>query len=91
MVSLYYKNTISTNGVTMKKYKLIARENIVGITTDEGLKRLNGYAELYREYSDDKPYNEVANEMTDQIITQYPSAHFAQFECTLISDEGESN
>ena len=75
----------------MKKYKLIAREDIMGISTDEGLKKLNGYAELYGEYSADKSYNEVTNEMIDQIKTQYPSAHFAKYECIIISDEGESN
>ncbi len=37
----------------IKKFLLIARENIIGISDDEGLKALNGYVEKAFEITDE--------------------------------------
>ena len=42
-----------------KKYLLIARENIIGISNDEGLKALNGYVEKVFEITDEQVFSEV--------------------------------
>ena len=91
MVQFNYNDTISIHEVNMMKYKLIAREGIMWGIYRWRIKKLSGYAELYSEYSVAKSYNEVTNEMIDQIKTQYSSVRITKYECIIISDEGESN
>ena len=53
----------------MRKYLLIAREKIIGITNDEGLKALNGYLERVFEVPDGQIVTDVY-EATIKIIEE---------------------
>lgn len=64
----------------MKKYLLIARERIAGITDDEGLKALNGYLERVFEVSDEQSVTDVCETTIKRIETEFPKAHFVDYE-----------
>ena len=64
----------------MKKYRLIAREKIIGITGDEGLKALNGYLERIFEVSDGQSVTDVCEATIKKIEEEFPNACFVDFE-----------
>ena len=72
----------------MKKYLLIAREKIIGITNDEGLKALNGYLEKILEVSDGQSVTDVREATIKKIEEEYPNACFVDFEYKEIKDDG---
>ena len=50
----------------MKKARIVAREKITGIDTDEGLMALNGYyASKYHEFKDTKENDEICNTLSE--------------------------
>ena len=64
----------------IKKYLLIARENIIGISDDEGLKALNGYVEKVFEITDEQVFNEVLKEEIKKLSAEYPDNHFETYD-----------
>ncbi len=70
----------------MITYKLIARAKIHGIDDDEGLRTLNGYAELVREYDNTIPFSILSEEMIDAVNEKYPDYHFEQYDFETIDE-----
>ena len=72
----------------MKKYRLIAREKIIGITGDEGLKALNGYLERVFEVPDGESVTDVCEATIKKIEEEYPNTRFVDYEYKEIKDDG---
>ncbi len=72
----------------MKKYLLIAREKIIGITNDEGLKALNGYLERVFEVPDGQSVTDVCEATIKKIEEEYPNVRFVDYEYKEIKDDG---
>ena len=72
----------------MRKYLLIAREKIIGITNDEGLKALNGYLERIFEVSDGQSVTDVCEATIKKIEEEFPDARFVDYEYKEIKDDG---
>lgn len=72
----------------MRKYLLIAREKIIGITNDEGLKALNGYLERVFEVPDGQSVTDVCEATIKKIEEEFPNACFVDFEYKEIKDDG---
>lgn len=72
----------------MKKYLLIAREKIIGITDDEGLKALNGYLERVFEVPDGQSVTDVCEATIKKIEEEFPNARFVDYEYKEIKDDG---
>ena len=64
----------------IKKYLLIARENIIGISDDEGLKALNGYVEKVFEITDEQVFSEVFEEEIKKLSAEHPNNHFETYD-----------
>ena len=67
-----------------KKILLIARENIIGISDDEGLKALNGYVEKVFEVTDEQVFNEVFDEEIKKLSVEHPDNHFETYDYSEI-------
>ena len=72
----------------MKRYLLIAREKIIGITNDEGLKALDGYLERVFEVPDGQSVTDVCEATIKKIEEEFPDARFADYEYKEINDDG---
>ena len=72
----------------MRKYLLIAREKIIGITNNEGLKALNGYLERVFEVPDGQSVTDVCEATIKKIEKEFPNACFVDFEYKEIKDDG---
>lgn len=72
----------------MKKYLLIAREKIIGITNDESLKALNGYLERVFEVPDAQSVTDVCEATVKKIEEEFPDARFVDYEYKEINDDG---
>ncbi|MBR4766740.1 MAG: hypothetical protein IK085_08260 [Clostridia bacterium] len=64
----------------IKKYLLIARENIIGISDDEGLKAVDGYAEKVFEVTDEQIFTEVFEKEIKNLIAEHPNNHFETYD-----------
>ncbi len=62
-------------------YKLVARANIVGITSDEGLKALDGYCESEFVVADDRDLQRVFDIECQRIKDENPAKALERFEC----------
>lgn len=64
----------------IKKYLLIARENIIGISDDEGLKAVDGYVEKLFEVTDEQIFIEVFEKEIKKLSAEYPNNHFETYD-----------
>ena len=71
----------------MKKYLLIARERIIGITDDEGFKALNGYLERAFEVPDGQSVTDVCEATIKKIEAEFPEAHYVDYEYKEIQND----
>ena len=68
----------------MNRFKIIAREVIVGIYDDFGLWALDGYAELIGECDASVPIETVKEEMISLIKERHPKNRFELFSLILL-------
>ena len=74
----------------MRKYLLIAREKIIGITNDEGLKALNGYLERVFEVPDGQSVTDVCEATIKKIEEECPNACFVDLNTKRLKMTEES-
>lgn len=70
----------------MAKYRFIARENIMGINDDLGLKALDGYGEIIVNVPDDNITSDILDNAIKQLNEKYPGRHFAKYDFKKINE-----